>query len=94
MVKRNQKIIIEEFRVPENEPVFTISVVSRLLEIPVWMLKKMDSEQIVCPCRSRGNDRLYSRRNVSEVRYYWRLMKTRKVKVAGLRVIKEMLEEG
>jgi len=85
--------VFEEFEIPDNEPVFTVSVVSRLLDIPVWVLKKLDSEEIVCPKRSRGNDRLYSKKNVSRVRYYWALMERRKVKVAGLRVIKEIIEE-
>ncbi len=57
--------VFEEFEIPDNEPVFTVSVVSRLLDIPVWVLKKLDSEEIVCPKRSRGNDRLYSKKNVS-----------------------------
>ncbi|NLB34726.1 MAG: hypothetical protein GX817_02745 [Elusimicrobia bacterium] len=76
-----------------DEPVFTVSVVSRLLHIPIWMLKKLDSEEIVCPCRSVGNDRLYSIEEVSEVKYYWGLMQKRKVKIAGLKVIKELRDK-
>jgi len=82
--------VFRSFKLPVNEPVFTVSVVSRLLCIPVWMLKKFDSEDIVCPCRSSGNDRLYSMKEVSELKYYWGLMQKRKVKIAGLKVIKEI----
>lgn len=87
----NIDIVFESFEIPEDEPVFTVSVVSRLVDIPVWMLKKLDLEEIVSPLRSRGNDRLYSIKEVSEINYYWKLMNRRKVKIAGLKVIKEII---
>lgn len=93
MIKYIKKEIRISFRVSANEPVFTVSVVSRLLSMPVWMLKKFDREKLVCPKRSDGNDRLYSKDNLDHLSHYWQLMCKRNVKISGLKVIQELEEE-
>jgi len=84
----------KDFKIGDKEPVFTISVVSRLLKIPIWTLKKLDREKIVSPKRSSGNDRLYSKNDLKQLHRFWDLMKTRNVKIGGLKVIKELEKES
>ncbi len=82
-----------EFEIDSREPVYTTGVVCRLLRIPVWTLKKLDKKNIVKPERREGNDRLYSQEDLNKLQYYWNLMKKKKVKIAGLKVIKQMKEK-
>ena len=76
------------FPIDPDEPVFTTGVVSRLLTIPVWVLKKLDEEQIVSPHRKSELDaRLYSLNELSLLNHCWKYMNEHKVKVNALKVI-------
>ena len=78
----------EEIYIEPDEPVFTTGVVCRLLDIPVWVLKQLDKENIVSPPRKEiGQARLYSKRELKMVQRCWLYMKSHKVKVHGLKVI-------
>ena len=83
----------EEYPIGVDEPICTTGVVSRLLDIPVHVLKQLDEEDIVKPPRKKGKTRLYSKREIKKIEHCWRYMKERKVKIDGLRVILEMEEE-
>lgn len=85
----------EEFFIHHDEPIFTTGVVCKLLSIPVWVLKQLDSEGVVSPPREReGQSRLYSKRELKLLDRIWYLMDERKVKVDGIKVILEMEEFG
>jgi len=79
------------FEVDSDEPVFTTGVVCRLLNMPVWVLKKLDSEQIVSPHRKSDSDaRMYSLKELSLVKHCWKYMNEHRVKVHGLKIILHM----
>lgn len=59
----------EEFGIDKDEPVFTSGVVSKLLKIPVWVLKQLDKEGIVSPPREVGRFRLYSQRELKKLKH-------------------------
>ncbi len=80
------------FDVGIDEPVYTSGVIHNLLGIPVWVLKQLDKEDIIRPLRKKGKSRLYSKNELNKLSHIWYLMKEKKVKVAGLRVILEMEE--
>jgi len=80
----------EEFVIKNNYPIMTSGVISRLLGIPVWALKRIDKEGIVSPSRKRYKSRLYSRQELNELKYIWYLIKEKKVKITGLKVILEL----
>jgi MerR family transcriptional regulator, heat shock protein HspR len=73
-----------------DEPVFTSGVVCRILAIPLWTLKQLDSAGIVSPRRREGRSRLYSQRELVKLKHVWFLMEKRGVKMNGLKVILEM----
>ena len=78
----------DEFFISIDEPVFTTGVVCRLIEIPVWVLKQLDKEQIVSPPRKiEGQARLYSKRELQMIKRCWYFMNEHGVKVKGLKVI-------
>ena len=79
---------LDEVRIDPGEPVFTSGVVSRLLNIPVWVLKQLDAEGIVSPSReSSAHTRLYSMNELKLLQYCWRYINDHKVKVPGLKII-------
>ena len=46
-VKKNGKF--EEMQIDPDVPLYTSSVVCRLLGVPIWVLKQLDKEGIVSP---------------------------------------------
>jgi len=84
-----------EFFISIDEPIFTTGVVCRLLAIPIWVLKQLDSTGIVSPPRQlRGQSRLYSKRELKKLDHVWYLMNERNVKIDGIKVILEMESAG
>jgi MerR family transcriptional regulator, heat shock protein HspR len=79
-----------DIEVAEDEPVFTSGVVSRLLEIPIWILKQLDREKVVSPPRGKGKSRLYSKKELERINHVWYYMRERHVNVGGVKVILEM----
>jgi MerR family transcriptional regulator/heat shock protein HspR len=53
----------------ENLPLFTVGQVSQMLEIQQAFLRRLDRLGVVSPDRSEGNQRRYTRREVTVVRY-------------------------
>lgn len=84
----------EMFDIDRDEPILTSGVVCDLLDIPIWVLKQLDKENVVSPRRRNGKGRLYSQREVGKLKHIWRLMSKRNVKVDGIKVILEMEEVG
>ena len=78
------------FDVGIDEPVYTSGVVSRLLGIPVWVLKQLDKEEVVSPDRKKGKSRLYSKNELNKLSHIWYVMKEKRIKVTGLKYILEM----
>ncbi len=81
------------FDVGIDEPVYTSGVINKLFGIPVWVLKQLDKENIISPPRKKGKSRLYSKNELNKLSHIWYLMKEKRVKVDGLKVILEMEEK-
>jgi DNA-binding transcriptional MerR regulator len=84
----------EDFKFDMDEPVFTTGVVTRLIGIPIWVLKQLDREEVVCPPRRREScSRLYSKREMIALKKIWHYMKVKKLKVQGIKVVMEIEQE-
>jgi len=80
-----------EFAIDIDEPIYTTGVIRKLLDIPIWVIKQLDKEGIVCPPRKiKENARLYSKRELKKLAHCWEYMSKKGVKVKGLKVILEM----
>jgi len=94
MAKKNKKEKFIEYEIDIDEPVYTTGVLQKLLDIPIWVIKQLDSEGIVSPPREiEGSARLYSKRELKKLAHCWEYMNKKGVKVKGLKVILEMEEK-
>jgi MerR family transcriptional regulator/heat shock protein HspR len=78
--------------IDEDTPLFTISVVSRILGIHTQTLRIYDREGLVCPERTSSNRRLYSEKNIKRLEYVCHLVHERGVNISGAKIILELLD--
>ena len=76
-----------DIQISQDEPVYVISVVSRLVEIPVWTLRQLDKAGIVQPKRIGKKSRLYSLNDVRKLEYVHYLMEEKRVNIHGIKII-------
>ncbi len=76
-----------EIRISPDEPVYVISVVSKLVELPVWTLRALDKAGIVKPARAGKKSRLYCMKDVKRLEYVHYLMEERGVNIKGVKII-------
>jgi MerR family transcriptional regulator/heat shock protein HspR len=72
------------------EPCYVISVAARLLGIQTHTLRYYERKGIIEPSRSQGNIRLYSRRDIDQLRRVKTLMDDLGVNPAGAEIILRM----
>jgi MerR family transcriptional regulator/heat shock protein HspR len=79
-----------DINISPDEPVYVISVVAKLVGLPVWTLRKLDRSGIVCPKRVGKKSRLYSLKDVKRLEYVHYLMEDKHVNISGIKIIIEM----
>ena len=72
-----------------DEPVYVISVASKLVDLPVWTLRQLDKAGIVCPKRIGKKSRLYSLKDIKRLEYVHYLMQDKRVNIHGIKIIIE-----
>ncbi len=75
-----------------TEPRYVISVTARMLGIQTHTLRYYERIGIIEPARSRGNIRLYSERDIAQLRRAKTLMDDLGVSLAGVGVILRMAQ--
>ena len=75
-----------------DEPAFVISVAARLVGVRTQTLRYYETLGLVQPSRTRGNQRVYSRKDVERVRHIRELMDDLGVNLAGVEVMMKLLE--
>ena len=78
--------------IPQDEPVFAISVVSRMVGVHQQTLRSYERVGLVRPARSPGNTRLYSHRDVERLRRVLGLINDLGVNLAGVEVVINLLD--
>ena len=76
-----------------DEPVYVISVVSKLVDLPIWTLRALDKAGIVRPKRIGKKSRLYSLKDVKQLEYVHYLMEDKGVNIHGIKIILEKERE-
>ena len=74
------------------EPRYVISVAARMLNTQTYTLRYYERVGIIEPCRSQGNIRLYSERDIALLRRVRPLMEDMGVNLAGVEVILRMMQ--
>ena len=79
-----------DIRISPDEPVYVISVVCKLVELPVWTLRSLDKAGIVKPKRIGKKSRLYSLRDVKKLEYVHYLIEDKGINIRGIKMILEL----
>jgi len=74
-------------KIAPEEPVYVISVVCKLVNIPVWTLRQLDKAGVVKPKRLGKKNRLYSLNDLKKLEYAHYLMEEKRVNIHGLKII-------
>ena len=74
------------------EPRYVISVAARMLDTQTHTLRYYEKIGIIEPCRSPGNIRLYSERDIALLRRVKTLIEDMGVNLAGVEVVLRMME--
>ena len=82
-----------DIHISPDEPVYVISVASKLVDLPLWTLRQLDKAGVVCPKRVGKKSRLYSLKDIKRLEYVHYLMEEKRVNVSGIRIILEMGKE-
>ncbi len=83
---------MDENRLPEDEPIYVISVAARLVCMHPQTLRYYDRIGLMRPSRTSGRTRLYSRSDVDRLLKISRLTDDLGVNLAGVEVILNMTE--
>jgi len=75
-----------------NEPLFVISVAARLVEMHPQTLRKYEREGLIAPSRTQGNLRLYSDRDIEQLRQVKYLVEDRGLNLAGVQLALELTQ--
>jgi MerR family transcriptional regulator, heat shock protein HspR len=81
---------IFDIHISPDEPVYVISVVSKLVDLPVWTLRQLDKAGVVSPKRIGKKSRIYSLRDIKRLEYVHYLMEEKHVNISGIRIILEL----
>lgn len=81
---------IYDIYISPDEPVYVISVASKLVDLPVWTLRQLDKAGVVCPKRIGKKSRLYSLNDVKKLEYIHYLMEDKHVNICGIKMILEI----
>ena len=76
----------------DTEPRYVISIAARILSIQTHTLRYYEKIGIIEPSRSRGNIRLYSERDIAQLRRVKSLIDDLGVNLAGVEVILRMAQ--
>ena len=76
----------------EKEPRYVISIAARMVGVRTHTLRYYEKVGIVGPSRSRGNIRLYSEKDIAQLRRVKTLMDDLGVNLAGVEVIMRMMQ--
>jgi MerR family transcriptional regulator/heat shock protein HspR len=77
----------------QNEPRYVISIAAKILGIQTHTLRYYERIGIVEPSRSRGNIRLYSEKDLEQLRRVKTLIEDLGVNLAGAEVILRMAQQ-
>ena len=83
-----------DIHISPDEPVYVISVVSKLVGLPVWTLRQFDKAGVVSPKRVGKKSRLYSLKEIKRLEYVHYLMEEKGVNIRGIRIILEIESKG
>jgi MerR family transcriptional regulator, heat shock protein HspR len=89
-MKNVKKLKQFEVDIDPELPLFIISVVSEMVNIPIWTLRKLDEMDVVKPKRLGKKARCYSKTQVTQLNYIYHLMEEKGINISGIKMILEI----
>jgi MerR family transcriptional regulator, heat shock protein HspR len=83
-----------DVRIDPEAPLFVIGVVSEMVQMPIWTLRKLDEMGVVQPERKGKKIRCYSQKQIQKLSYVHYLMEEKRVNISGVKIILEMEQSG
>jgi len=68
-----------EHQIDPDDPLYIIGIVSEMVQIPIWTLRKLDDMGIVCPERKNEKTRCYTLSQIKTLNYICYLMEKKDV---------------
>ena len=92
MAAKIQKVLNKKFdvKIRPQDPLFVISVVEKMVGIPIWTLRKLDEMGVVKPKRIGKKTRCYSKIQIQKLSYVHYLMENKHVNISAVKVILEI----
>jgi MerR family transcriptional regulator/heat shock protein HspR len=88
--RKGLKMPTFDIYISPDEPVYVISVVSKLVDLPAWTLRQLDKAGVVSPKRIGKKSRLYSLKDIKRLEYVHYLMEEKQVNIRGIKIILEI----
>ena len=79
-----------DVQIKPHEALFIISVVSEMVNLPVWTLRKLDQLDVVKPKRIGKKARCYSIQQIKKLNYISYLMQEKRVSISSVKVFIEL----
>ena len=76
-----------------DQPVYTIGIIAEIMGVRPKTLRVYEERGIITPTRSEKNRRLYSQKDIDRLFYIHYLTYVRRVNLAGVKVILDLMEE-
>lgn len=76
------------------EPVYLISVVSEMLDIHPQTLRQYEREGLINPCRSNGKIRLYSQKDIDQIKTILYLTREKGINLSAVEIILQLKDEN
>ncbi len=83
----------QDLNINPEEPVYVISIVSRIVHLPVWTLRELDKKGVIKPKRIGKKTRCYSLKDLKKLEYIHYLMEEKHVNISGIKIILEIGEK-
>jgi len=76
-----------------TEPIFLISTVSKMLSIHPQTLRQYEREGLTTPSRTDGKIRLYSQKDIEDIKDILYLTRTMGINISGVKMILKLKEK-
>ena len=83
-----------DMEIDPEQPLFIISIVSSMVSIPIWTLRKLDEMGVVEAERIGKKTRCYSKKQITQLKYIRFLMEEKHVNISGIKIILEIENKG
>ena len=79
-----------DIQIAPNKPVFVISVVSTIVRLPIWTLRKLDQMGVVKAKRMGKKTRCYSQIQITQLNYIHYLLEEKNVNIGAIKIFLEI----